>query len=647
MSVKKKEKVQNVQQIVASESKSQRCVLVATYKKNPDQLKWIGKRHLYNYPLSAEEVKSDQGEWEKVKELWLYSGAKDTRHIYAAEFAEIKTRKDFLAENPDYPKGTGKGHGDFYAVFKVKRKYQPTIEDSVVTVRVKDFTRRTPKIAQAIKAYQNGAEIGCLLDYLPAELAPLTHEQLRVCEAAVQLEFFYVLDGADKMMAELKYIKEGDSNLRFIDLFAGIGGIRKGFELACVDKRIKTQCVFTSEIKPHAIEILKQNHPDEYIHGDITQINEDEIPDFDVLLGGFPCQAFSAAGKRLGFEDTRGTLFFDVARIIKAKKPLGFVLENVEGLVNHDKRNANDAYGNTLAVILSTLEELGYKVSWRVLNASDFGVPQDRKRIYIVGARKQPNLDSFDKKKTTIASVLEQGLETAKSKFIDKLLSRYRVEELLGKAIKDKRGGINNIHSWDIELKGKVSKVQRKLLNALLKERRKHHWADVYRIDWMDGMPLTLEMIRTFFDVPNLEEMLEDLVKKRYVVKEYPKRKVKKGKIYVREQDPNLPLGYNIVAGKMSFEISKIMSPHEIAPTLVAMDMQHLYVADGDGLRTLSLKEGLGMFGYPSDFKFNIAKDLGYDLLGNTVVVPVIKAVSKRLIEVLPIDNLVKGVKNG
>ena len=171
--------------IEVSALKPQRCVLVGTYKKEPNQLKWIGKRHLYNYPLSAEEAKANQGEWNKVKELWLYSGAKDTRHIYAAEFAGIKARKDFLAEHSDYPKGAGNGHGEFYAVFNVKRKYRPTIEDSVVTVRVKDFTGRTPKIAQAIKAYQAGGEIGCLLDYLPAELALLTHEQLRVCEFAL------------------------------------------------------------------------------------------------------------------------------------------------------------------------------------------------------------------------------------------------------------------------------------------------------------------------------------------------------------------------------------------------------------------------------------------------------------------------------
>lgn len=97
--------------------------------------------------------------------------------------------------------------------------------------------------------------------------------------------------------------------IRFVDLFAGIGGIRKGFEMACKDRGIRTKCVFTSEIKPYAIKVLKQNHPDEEITGDITQVDAKQIPDFDFLLAGFPCQAFSAAGKRLGFQDTRGTLF--------------------------------------------------------------------------------------------------------------------------------------------------------------------------------------------------------------------------------------------------------------------------------------------------------------------------------------------------
>ena len=125
--------------------------------------------------------------------------------------------------------------------------------------------------------------------------------------------------------------------------------------------------------------------------------------------------------------------------------------------------------------------------------------------------------------------------------------------------------------------------------------------------------------------------MLEDLTQKKYLVKEYPKRKLESGQ---REQDSSLPIGYNIVAGKMSYEVAKILDPNGIAPTLVAMDMQHLYVPDGEGIRKLSLREGLRLFGYPDDFKFRVSQSDGYDLLGNTVVVPVIKAVATKVLDI-------------
>jgi DNA (cytosine-5)-methyltransferase 1 len=419
--------------------------------------------------------------------------------------------------------------------------------------------------------------------------------------------------------------------LKFIDLFAGIGGIRKGFEIASKQKGFDSQCVFTSEIKPYAIEILKQNNPNEIINGDITKVNASDIPDFDFLLAGFPCQAFSVAGKRLGFMDTRGTLFFDVERIIKEKKPLGFILENVEGLVIHDKESNNNEIGRTLATILQHLNDLGYKVRWKVLNAKYFGIPQDRKRIYIVGALKEnPNLDNFKKVSCKLKDVLESGLPTVNSRFIDLMLFNYTLDELYGKSIKDKRGGNNNIHSWDICLKGTVSAEQKKLLNIMLKERRKKKWAEEYGIDWMDGMPLTFEQIKTFYSNDNLQEMLTDLVKKGYVKLEHPKKKVGNK----REKDISLPLGYNIVTGKMSFEINKVLDPQNIAPTLVAMDMHRLFVVDGNGLRNLSLREGLRLFGYPDDYKFDINKELGYDLLGNTVAVPVITEVACRLLDI-------------
>ena len=143
-------------------------------------------------------------------------------------------------------------------------------------------------------------------------------------------------------------------------------------------------------------------------------------------------------------------------------------------------------------------------------------------------------------------------------------------------------------------------------------------------------MPLTIDQIKTFYNHPDIETMLSDLVKKGYVKMEYPKKKIGN----MRVQDTTLQKGYNIVAGKMSFEINKILDPKGIAPTLVAMDMQRLFVVDGEGLRTLTLREGLRLFGYPDTYKFDTSIENGYDLLGNTVVVPVIKEVANRVLDV-------------
>ncbi len=431
-------------------------------------------------------------------------------------------------------------------------------------------------------------------------------------------------------------VKPVSGTLRFIDLFAGIGGIRCGLEQAAKERGLTPVCVFSSEIKPSAIHVLHDNHPTETIHGDITKVDSKNIPDFDILCAGFPCQAFSSAGRRQGFADTRGTLFFEVERILRDKKPQGFILENVEGLVNHDK-------GKTFKVIIDHLKALKYKINFRVLNSKSFGVPQDRKRIYIIGSiHEKPNLDNFPIIESSLADILESGKPTSNTHFIRRLLELYSIEQLQGKSIKDKRGGNTNIHSWDLETKGPVSAEQKTLLNTILKERRKKKWAELIGIDWMDGMPLTLEQIQSFCNLNNLEILLEDLTNKGYLKFEHPKKLIKeKNKDGVittrREYDTTKKKGYNIVAGKLSFEINKILSPDEIAPTLVAMDMQKLYVADNGGLRCLTLREGLRLCGYPEDMKFNISEEEGFDLLGNTVVVPVIKAVAERLLSTINI----------
>lgn len=246
--------------------------------------------------------------------------------------------------------------------------------------------------------------------------------------------------------------------IRYIDLFSGIGGFRLGFEKALEQTGLKGHCVLSADIKKAALTVYSRNfEPVQPV--DLTQIDANAIPDFDVLLGGFPCQAFSSAGKRDGFVDTRGTLFFDVERIIRAKRPAFFILENVEGLVNHDKDLPSEKIGRTLTTILSHLAELGYKVSWKVLNSADFGLAQNRKRIFIVGSLKHfIRIDNFPKKKVLLKEVLQKGLEGLENKTSKSLLERYKPEELYGKSIKDKRGGKDNIHSWDIELKERSAK---------------------------------------------------------------------------------------------------------------------------------------------------------------------------------------------
>ncbi len=424
--------------------------------------------------------------------------------------------------------------------------------------------------------------------------------------------------------------------VKFIDLFAGIGGIRKGFEDAFNRCGFQTECVMTSEIKPHACKVLAANHPNEEIKGDITKIDTKDIPDFDFLLGGFPCQAFSYVGKRLGFQDTRGTLFFEVERILKEKRPYGFILENVEGLVTHNREDASKPIGKTLEVIIGNLEALGYQINWRVLNSKNFGVAQERKRIYIIGTRNEKiSLENFETHRAKLIDILETRQPTVDTPFTRLLMSHFSPEKLYGKSIKDKRGGADNIHSWDLELKGTVSDEQKKLLNMMAHERRKKKLAVIHDIEWMDGMPLTIEMIREFYQNEHLEEMLNDLVTKGYLKKEYPKNIVTEHTIFgerkVRLQDKTKQIGYNIVAGKLSFEINKILDPQGITPTLVAMDMKKLFVVDNGGVRPLTLREGLRLFGYPDNFKFPVNQADGFDLLGNTVVVPVISAVAERM----------------
>jgi len=192
--------------------------------------------------------------------------------------------------------------------------------------------------------------------------------------------------------------------MKYFDAFTGIGGFTKAIQEVYKEK---AECVGYSEIDKYACQIYQKHFPNHKNYGNISSIKTEELPDFDLLTFGFPCQSFSIAGKRGGFEDTRGTLFFEVARILKDKQPRFFIGENVKGLISHDN-------GKTLDIILETFQELGYYVNAEVYNSKDYGVPQNRERIFFIGYHLQNLCDIInngtESKMRSLKDIIEQWL---------------------------------------------------------------------------------------------------------------------------------------------------------------------------------------------------------------------------------------------
>lgn len=283
--------------------------------------------------------------------------------------------------------------------------------------------------------------------------------------------------------------------LKFIDLFAGIGGMRLAFE----DNQ--TECVFSSEWDKFAQQTYYENFG-EVPAGDITKIKESEIPEHDILLAGFPCQPFSKIGKREGFRNaTQGTLFFDIARILDYHKPRAFLLENVTGILTIDS-------GRTIETMLNILDEIGYNVEYKVLNAADFQLPQNRRRVYFVGFLKELDIDfTFPKGnkdiKVPISDILEEGVEgysiskhlqesylfkkdDGKPQVVDKnsnvqantlVASYHKIQRITGTFVKDGETGLRlltkneclQLQGFPLDFKIPVSRTQmyRQLGNAV------------------------------------------------------------------------------------------------------------------------------------------------------------------------------------
>lgn len=231
------------------------------------------------------------------------------------------------------------------------------------------------------------------------------------------------------------------SKFTFIDLFAGIGGIRIAFE------KVGGKCVFTSEIDEQC-QKMYENYFGDKPFGDITKVDAKNIPNHDILTGGFPCQAFSIIGEKKGFADTRGTLFFDVERILKEKKPKAFLLENVRNLTTHDG-------GKTFAVIKDRLHKLGYFVHYKILNGLNFGVPQKRERIMIVGFNKNYPFsfpDGSNLPKKTLADILEDEDAVDPQHF----LSEYMTKKLKIKLIKQNKQAPDYPSIWHENKSGNI-----------------------------------------------------------------------------------------------------------------------------------------------------------------------------------------------
>lgn len=410
-----------------------------------------------------------------------------------------------------------------------------------------------------------------------------------------------------------------------VDLFSGMGGLRAGVVEGLTESGHTVEVVFTSEIKPAAVKVLNANYPGELITGDITKVKTENVPDHDLLLAGFPCQAFSYAGNRAGFSDpTRGTLFFDVARILRSKRPSYFILENVEGLLTHNKKKDSPTpHGRTLETILTVLKRIGYKVTYKVLDSSFYGSPQARRRVFIVGSLYDtPETPQALTEPLGIGTVLEENVVERDPKvnaFCDLLLQTYTPEELLGKVIRDKRNGSNNLHSWNFHYKGQTTPGEQQLLEDIAVQSRRTSWATKKGIKYSESIPLTVEDIKTFHtptdNIPYFTK-LSRLTSLGYLVGD----------------DEG---GYWIKSGRLSFPITHILDPAKPAPTVVATDANRLGVLTDGRIRRLTLVELKRLFGFPEEYILptSLTNTQIFDLFGNSVVVPVASAVVRSLVK--------------
>ena len=433
------------------------------------------------------------------------------------------------------------------------------------------------------------------------------------------------------------------TEIKYVDFCAGIGGFRYAID-AYQNSRtdIKFKCVLTADIKKHAIDTYNLNFNENNPLRDIYELKPETMETFDLLCAGFPCQPFSSAGQKKGFEDHRGGMIFKILDICKFHKPQYVLLENVHNLISLDD-------GKYIKSIYDLFSELGYNVEYTMLNSKNYGIPQSRERVYIICTLNK-KIDISPLNDLVSSPQLKNFLDYTDTTsdldkvFVDKLLKLHEKQSIEGCKIGDKRGGEKNIHSWDLGLNGEITDDERKLMTSIMLERRKKHWAKKKNITWMDGMPLTFPEIQSFFKHDELQSLLDSLTEKKYLRLEQCKELVNGKRIYIKdlmsaiksdqtdelvraraliESDTAIP-GYNICKGKLSFPVSKILDSNDICPTLTATDSNRLAVViGGTVVRKLNHLELKRVCGFPETLK--LPNDVNvYDLFGNMATPPVL-----------------------
>lgn len=414
-----------------------------------------------------------------------------------------------------------------------------------------------------------------------------------------------------------------------IDLFAGIGGFRIAFGEAGV------KCIGFSEIDKKAIKVYKENFDidDEHHLGDITQLND--VPYADFLAGGVPCQSWSIAGKMKGFGDPRGRLWHDTIKLTERIKPKGFIFENVKGLA--DPRNREN-----LDLILSEFDRLGYNLHYRVLNAFDFGLPQSRERIFIVGIRSDVDNGnfSFPEKYSHLPSLVNimenehtsTGLHT---NWTDNT-SGFKMASVLNKGnffiFSDVRNGDHTIHSWDLI---ETTEAEKAICLKILRNRRKQTYGS------KDGNPMSPEDILTLFGNQKLEGIkvtrkdIDSLVQKNILRKvdgkyEFVNSKISSGingvyRIFL----PQSHVFSTLTKSGSRDYVTDVIIPNDIRNK---RDFFLKEIFWKKNYRPITVREGARIQGFPDDFVFNTEYSTALGLLGNSLAVSIAKEVAKRLV---------------